>query len=83
MQTNEQGETVLVQPSQFAFPQFNAGFRLCLGRSMAIMEAKVVVVAVLRRFKLTQKSNHEASYRMSIVLAMKHGNPMSIRDRVE
>jgi cytochrome P450 len=79
--SNEGSSRVLVQPSQYSFPQFNAGFRLCLGKSMAINEAKVVVASVLRRFKLRMKAGHDPHYKVTVVLAMKHGLPVSVKDR--
>jgi cytochrome P450 len=77
------GVRTLIQKSPFAFPQFNAGFRLCLGRSMALMEAKVVAVSILRKYRLEVKPNHDASYRLNIVLFQKNGLPVQVHQRDE
>jgi hypothetical protein len=39
-----------VTPAGVQFISFNAGPRLCLGRSLALMEAKLLLASVLRRF---------------------------------
>lgn len=38
--TDEEGRRTLIQPSPYVYPVFNAGFRLCLGRAMALLEGK-------------------------------------------
>jgi cytochrome P450 len=42
-----------VEPSPYAFPVFQAGPRLCLGRDMAKFEAKLVVCKLWQRFTFT------------------------------
>ena len=39
------------RPSQFEFPVFNAGPRLCLGLRMAYIEAQIVLVELLRNIE--------------------------------
>lgn len=36
-------------PSQYKFIAFNAGFRLCLGKSVAITEASLVLAQIVRK----------------------------------
>lgn len=39
-----------VPESPFKYPAFQAGLRVCLGKEMALMEMKTVIVSVVRRF---------------------------------
>eukprot|EP00931_Biecheleriopsis_adriatica_P053309 TRINITY_DN31187_c0_g1_i2.p1 TRINITY_DN31187_c0_g1~~TRINITY_DN31187_c0_g1_i2.p1 ORF type:complete len:531 (+),score=61.62 TRINITY_DN31187_c0_g1_i2:68-1660(+) len=48
------------EPSQFEFPVFQAGPRVCLGMSMAIFEAKIAALMILRQFSFDM-SPSEAS----------------------
>merc|ERR1712007_191306 len=38
------------EPSQYEFPVFQAGPRICLGMSMAIFEAKIAALMILREY---------------------------------
>ncbi|KAL5717085.1 12-hydroxyjasmonoyl-L-amino acid 12-hydroxylase [Ranunculus cassubicifolius] len=38
--------------SPFAYPVFQAGLRVCLGKEIAMVEIKTIVVSLLRRFKI-------------------------------
>jgi cytochrome P450 len=78
---DENGVRTIVQPSPYAFPAFNAGFRMCLGRSMALMNAKILSSAVLRRFRLRTKPGHDPMYKISIVLVQRDGLPMTVEAR--
>jgi cytochrome P450 len=78
-----EGRPTLVQPSQYAFPAFNAGYRLCLGKSMALMESKTCATAILRRFTLREKEGHDPMYKITIVMSMKHGLPVTVHERDE
>jgi cytochrome P450 len=39
-----------IQKSQYEFPCFNAGPRICLGKNFAILEAKVIVSSLFKKF---------------------------------
>ncbi|KAK7336068.1 hypothetical protein VNO77_16597 [Canavalia gladiata] len=45
-------EGMLSEVSQFKFPIFQAGPRVCLGKEMAFIQMKYVVASILRRFKI-------------------------------
>merc|ERR1740121_1824619 len=38
------------EPSQFDFPVFQAGPRICLGMNMAIFEAKIAAIMLLQEY---------------------------------
>ncbi|XP_073158718.1 cytochrome P450 94C1-like [Henckelia pumila] len=43
---------VFFQENPFKYPVFQAGVRICLGKEMALVEIKSVVVSLLRRFRV-------------------------------
>eukprot|EP00756_Hemistasia_phaeocysticola_P009544 Hpha_TRINITY_DN14915_c0_g2::TRINITY_DN14915_c0_g2_i1::g.144440::m.144440 len=57
----------------FSYPAFNAGPRVCLGRAMAMMEAKVVVGHLLDDFDFSLEPGFEPSTKFTVVLAARHG----------
>ncbi|KAI9325746.1 cytochrome P450 [Zopfochytrium polystomum] len=72
-------------PSQFVYTAFNAGPRVCLGKSFAELEIVFVVVELLRRFRF-EVEDREAdggpkTYTMSSMLAMKDGALMASVER--
>eukprot|EP01012_Entosiphon_sulcatum_P012017 TRINITY_DN1747_c0_g1_i1.p1 TRINITY_DN1747_c0_g1~~TRINITY_DN1747_c0_g1_i1.p1 ORF type:complete len:549 (-),score=70.11 TRINITY_DN1747_c0_g1_i1:68-1690(-) len=69
------------QPSQFEFPVFQAGPRICLGMNMALLEAKVVVVMVLQRFKFDLVPNQEIHYARMLTMSIKNGLQVLVQNR--
>lgn len=61
-----------------AFASFNAGPRTCLGRDMAYIEAKILVIMILRNFKLRLAPHHTATYQTGITLKAKNGMVMNV-----
>lgn len=53
-------------PSQYHYPVFNAGPRICLGRGLALLEAKLVIAAVLHKYRLALKPGHLVTYKVSL-----------------
>ena len=51
----DEGKGELKERPAHEFSSFNVAPRLCLGKPMAIMEAKILLVEVVRRFKLRLK----------------------------
>jgi len=60
------------EPSPFAYPVFNAGKRLCLGKSLALMEMKLITALVLTHFDYTAEA-HAGGYKSTLVLPMNPG----------
>ncbi|AYV83822.1 MAG: cytochrome P450 704B1 [Hyperionvirus sp.] len=65
--------------SGYVFPTFNAGARLCLGKPMALVEIKILAVMLLKKFRFT--FTREATYNLNIVLSMKGGLNVMVRER--
>jgi len=60
--------------TQYDFPCFNAGPRICLGKNFAILEAKVIVSKLLANFKFTAEDNKiftDAEYSLGVTTAPK------------
>eukprot|EP00299_Pterocystis_sp_00344_P018251 c9118_g1_i2.p1 GENE.c9118_g1_i2~~c9118_g1_i2.p1 ORF type:complete len:532 (+),score=108.04 c9118_g1_i2:182-1597(+) len=57
-------------PSPFDFPVFQAGPRICLGLNMALMEAKVVIVKLLRNFTFSLLAGEKENITYAMMLTM-------------
>ncbi|KAJ3213323.1 hypothetical protein HDU67_003042 [Dinochytrium kinnereticum] len=68
------------QPSPFDYPVFNAGPRVCLGKSLAELEGVFVLAAIVRRFKF--EGVGEVSYGNSLTLPMKGGLRCRVSERL-
>lgn len=62
--------------STFAFPVFNAGPRICLGKMLAYLEVKLLTTKLLDVFDFEQPVMHNGSYLSTITLPIKNGLPM-------
>ncbi|CAJ1932919.1 unnamed protein product [Sphenostylis stenocarpa] len=76
---SERGRVIHV-PS-YKFIAFNAGPRSCLGKDIALIEMKMVAVAILWRFHMQVVEGHPITPRMSILLTMKHGLKVKLTER--
>ncbi|KAJ3078733.1 Protein kinase alk2 [Quaeritorhiza haematococci] len=59
------------QPSQFVYPVFNAGPRVCLGKTMAELEGVFVLVSLLRRFEFEVLDVEKVTYLVSLTLPIR------------
>ncbi|KAI3846875.1 hypothetical protein MKX03_008468 [Papaver bracteatum] len=81
---NVTGKLCFVGKDSYTYPVFNAGPRVCLGKEMAFLQMKVIVVEFLRRFHVvpTANGNNIAPVFVSYVTAkMKGGFPVKIGKR--
>lgn len=77
------------QPSgQFKYPVFHGGFRMCLGKDMAYLQMKSVVVAIMYAFEVeviggggTPERMVDPPYTLSLLLSMKDGLPVRLKKR--
>ncbi len=69
--------------SQYRYPVFNGGPRLCLGVHLATFEAVAVLASVLPRFRfeLLEPPGKDASYAISLTLAHKGGLRARVHER--
>jgi cytochrome P450 len=66
---------------RYAYLPFGGGPRLCIGNSFAIMETALIVAAVLRRYRLTQRAERTVTPLPSITLRPKEGMWMEVTRR--
>ncbi|GLD95553.1 hypothetical protein PINS_up004230 [Pythium insidiosum] len=71
------------RPTAFEFPAFQAGPRVCLGMNMAILEAKVFTLVMLRRFqvRIADGEPQERGYVLKSGLFMAGGLPLVMTPR--
>ncbi|KAL7610280.1 hypothetical protein Lser_V15G13619 [Lactuca serriola] len=73
---------------QFKYPVFHGGFRMCLGKEMAYLQMKSVVVAIMYEFEVeviggggTPEKMVAPPYTLSLLLGMKNGLPVRLKKR--
>ncbi|XP_062023762.1 cytochrome P450 94A2-like [Rosa rugosa] len=74
-----------VAKDSFSYPVFQAGPRICLGKEMAFLQMKRVVVGVLKRFKVVPKKREnglEPEFVAYLTAKMKGGFPVTVVERV-
>jgi cytochrome P450 len=81
MTQDEDGQPKVLQPAPHEFPTFNVGPRLCLGKSMAILEGKTLAANILQTFRIKVRPGFEVTQRVAPVLAMLHGLPVTVEYR--
>lgn len=69
------------RPTAFEFPVFQAGPRVCIGQSMAILESKVLVCMVLERFSIKLCSIEEPRYGVNMIFFMEDGLSVKVVER--
>lgn len=58
----------------YAFVPFSAGSRNCIGQRFALLEEKVILSSILRRFNLkTSQSREELKLSFELILRSEHG----------
>ncbi|XP_011628322.1 cytochrome P450 86B1 [Amborella trichopoda] len=68
--------------SGFKFLAFNGGPRTCLGKEVAFVQMKCAAAAVLSSFRLEVVAGHRVSMKPSVILVMKDGLKMRVRERL-
>ena len=69
--------------SQFKFLSFNAGPRLCMGKTMALLEVKTLAAILLNEFhfKLDDEENFNANIRFTTTCPFSNGLKMTVTER--
>lgn len=66
---------------RFAYLPFGAGPRACIGRSFAMIEARLLLATLAQRFAPTLVPGHPVDALPRVVLAPRHGMRMTLRAR--
>lgn len=59
--------------SDYKFPTFNAGPRVCLGRPLAYLEIMMALAMILPGMRLTAAKDHQEEYIQTLVPSVKGG----------
>jgi cytochrome P450 len=68
-----------IEPSPYEYLPFGAGARMCVGASFAMLEAKLVLALLLRRYRLETIPGTRIDRQVSITMRPRHGLPMIVR----
>lgn len=71
-------ERVQARP-RFAYLPFGGGARICIGKAFAMLEAKLILATLLRRFDLALRPGFVPTLDTGITLRPKAGIPMTLR----
>ncbi|KAI3969101.1 hypothetical protein MKW92_005264 [Papaver armeniacum] len=77
------GKSHFVTKDSFTYPVFQAGPRICLGKEMAFLQMKMLVVEILRRFQVVpaESAGFEPVFVSFLTSKMKGGFPVKIQRR--
>src|SRR6266571_779754 len=66
---------------RFAYIPFGGGPRICIGNSLAMMEAQLVLATVAQRYSLRLVPGHPVEPQMVFTTRPRHGLPMTLHPR--
>jgi cytochrome P450 len=67
------------EPSPSRFPTFGAGPRQCPGRTLGLMEIKMVLAFLVSKFDFVDEAGHDGDYTWTLVMSMKGGFPVRVK----
>ena len=83
--TNRKGKRVSVHRptsvSDFKYPVFNAGPRLCLGRPLAVLEMQLMLCILVTRYDFKPSKPHLPKAKVTVVAANENGVPVYVTRR--
>ena len=74
-------------PSEYAYPHFNAGKRICLGKGLAMLEIKLGLAMILNEFDVPipkwdgHEANKDVPYQMTLTHPTKYGLHVGLKLR--
>ncbi|XP_058768221.1 cytochrome P450 94A2-like [Vicia villosa] len=83
LRRDEDGKLSFVGMDPYAYPVFQAGPRVCLGKEMAFLQMKRVVAGVLREFRVVpaMAEGVEPEFGVNLTSIMKGGFPIRVEKR--
>ncbi|KAL3691698.1 hypothetical protein R1sor_005349 [Riccia sorocarpa] len=73
---------VYQQESQFKYPVFLGGPRLCLGKDSALLHLKITLATLLRFFSFKLVPGHRVIPKFTVTLVMQYGLKMTVHKRL-
>jgi 12-hydroxyjasmonoyl-L-amino acid 12-hydroxylase / fatty acid hydroxylase len=69
--------------SPYRYPVFQGGVRVCVGKELAVMEMKAVVIAVVQRFDIEAvgRTSHRPKFAPGLTATFAGGVPVRVRRR--
>ena len=74
-----QDEKQKYTPSQY--PAFNIPPRLCLGKHVALLEAKIAIIRIFQKYELEPVEDQEVTYEFSVTNQMRNGFKVRLKPR--
>ncbi|KAJ3254039.1 Protein kinase alk2 [Boothiomyces macroporosus] len=71
------------QPSPFEFPSFNAGPRICLGKSLAEFQGVFALSCLLQKYDFKVIKPKYTEYMTALTLPMKYGLKVQVKERTQ
>ncbi|GCE28980.1 hypothetical protein KDA_44640 [Dictyobacter alpinus] len=66
---------------RYAYIPFGGGPRLCIGNSLAMMEAQLVLATVAQRYSLRRVPGHPVELQVSVATRPRYGLPLTLHPR--
>lgn len=64
------------EPNSFTYPVFNAGQRICIGKQTAYIICTLIMILILKKYKLKLANNQQIKKASNVTLYMKNGMTM-------
>ncbi|GLJ05626.1 hypothetical protein SUGI_0021690 [Cryptomeria japonica] len=72
---------VYMNQSEYKYPVFVAGPRICVGKDLAYANMKCIVANILARYRVKLEAGHQVKPKLGITLFMKHGLKVTLHAR--
>ena len=72
---------ICMKESDYKYPVFNAGPRLCLGREIAYVNMKCVAAHLLLRYRVRVDPEHPVKPKFGLTMFMQHGLKVTLQPR--
>ena len=69
------------EPDAYMFPAFQAGPRTCLGKHMALLEAKIAASMILNKYKFTLVQDQLIEEEIALTLPARYGIKLHVLPR--
>ncbi|ORX96617.1 cytochrome P450 [Basidiobolus meristosporus CBS 931.73] len=78
---DEHGKKAVIQESQYKYPIFHGGPRICLGMNLAILEAMTTLIHIMNDFDFKLLPGQTIEMETSITAPMRYGMKVEVSER--